>query len=83
MVLVAREETISKLYDAITKGNTIESFEIYTSYLENTNFDESNEIFRQVVKRINTDFESEKSSNATYHVAKNVSETLDKMISHY
>jgi hypothetical protein len=76
------EKLIRKLSDFLTKGDLESSLKLYKGYIMKFPSEEFSEnIFKPTIEKIRKDFDSKQIGNADYHVAKNLSIVLAKIIS--
>lgn len=78
---MSSEETFSRLYDFIIKGNFEKSFKIFTDYTIVSKNQDFEDILDRIIIKINENYQNEKINDATLHVSQIICQTLKKMIS--
>jgi len=75
------KKTIKKIYKKMTEGDIQESLKIYEEYVKNFDtIDFFDKIFHPVMTKVGRDWEHDKISVATEHVASNIAQTLVKNV---
>ena len=78
----SEENCIEKMYHELLNGDFQSSFKIYEEYLANIhNSDFINRILKPVMNKIEEGINNDKINPAANHVAKNIAQTLLKIIS--
>ena len=78
----SQKKCVEKLYHELLKGDFQSSFKIYEEYIRNVhNTDFINRILKPVMNEIEDGVKKDKINTPANHVAKNIAQTLVKIIS--